>query len=144
MQRKIEYDLIKERYQKLVCKDNKNIVKELSMYGFGDVIDFEIETYSIIDWHKAEYRLCTNFGLTHIKEVFPKMGSYERVHEIPDKDLKQFADWARKKLHISIFKKSHILEELIALRETQKQLLSQGRIIFPELSKQEIEWAGMW
>ena len=125
----IKYLLEKEReYQHLKADDNKKaIVKKLSIYGIRDVVTFS----KIIGGGENVHSI----NLDQLKLISPKLKGYERLYEMPDKNLKALAEVYGRKLNTS---SKQILEELTELRETEKILVHNHEINFPSITDREM------
>lgn len=133
----VDYNLGKSesgKYQQLASKVPA-FVKSLTMYGFGDCFRFERD-------NKDGSTFGSDWGLQNLG-CFKEIGPYERLKDMPLSDLKRLASRISKTLARSS-KAPIILEELVALQDSQKQGVASGRIKFPEISEKELAAAELW
>jgi hypothetical protein len=149
-----EYNLGKTNSGKpsITCNDNTDsIIKDLSMYGFGDCISFYVNGPGSIygsDW-----------GLNNLG-CFKELRNYERLSDMPHQSVEYLA----KRIYELLFMKNpsderyqvkpivdtkdvryiQILEELKTLQKMQKEMVSSGKVVFPEISSEELAWADLW
>ena len=133
----VDYSLGKSesgKYQQLASKD-PIFIKSLTMYGFGDCFRFERD-------NKDGSTFGSDWGLQNLG-CFKELRPYERLKDIPINDLKKLASRISKTL-ARTSKAPIILEELVALQNSQKQGVASGRIRFPEISEQELAAVELW
>ena len=152
----IEYRLGKTnsgKYQQLeVGEGAEAIVKDMSMIGFGDCISFRKK-------NRDGSTFGSDWGLGNIG-CFRELQSYTRLTDVPQQDLKRLAT----RMYELLFMRSRgnkrykveprieetkpkykqILEELTTLQETEKRLLASGKVVFPEISAEELAWQDLW
>lgn len=121
--------------QELSCgEDAGAIVKSMSIHDSGDCIHFEIKTG----------KDCTfgSYWSTNNLRCFKELRGYERLKDIPAEDVRKLAVRMYEllymgdnginapKVSIKNARFRQILEELVALKESQKTFVESGSIIF--------------
>ncbi len=151
----IEYKLGKtnsEKYQQLKCGENSEaIVKDMSMYGFGDCIIFSRKG-------KGDLIFGSTWGLGNLG-CFRELRPYTRLVNMPKQDVRRLAVRMYELLYMDIKARrknvepqvdkskpeyQQILEELATLQETQKKLIASGEIVFPQISYDELAFEDLW
>lgn len=132
-----QYNLVKDNeYYHLKTDDKKAIVKELRIFGFGDIVETSVK--------KDNCNLCSGFPTYRLKIISEKMNNYDRLNEMPKDQLDYLADRIIKDLRISSLKKKQVLEELLTLQNVQNQLIKEDKLRFPKISDKEMNFASLW
>jgi len=133
----VQYNLVKDNeYYHLKTNNKKAIVKELRIFGFGDIVETSVA--------KKDFEYRSGFPTYRLKIKSKKLECYDRFNEIPRDQLNYLADVIVKDLHISIFKKKQVLEELLTLQNVQNQLIKEDKLRFPKISDKEMNFASLW
>lgn len=151
----IEYKLGKiqvSKYDKLYSDDLNCIVRELSIFGFGDCITFKRQTGSNSTF-EASWTL-RNIG------CFKELRSYTRLFEMPPNDIERLAargyealfGGSKGKDYYSTVPKFNqnnpfyrqIVEEMNALKKFELQMIDSGSLTFPKISGHELRWIDLW
>lgn len=125
------------KYQQFACTARSDhLVRSVTMYGFGDAIDFfrknrDGSTYGSM-WS------LTNLG------CFPELGAYERLRDLRLNAVRQLAIRMSRLLFDTGARAKPILEELLILQQAQNAALKSGRITFPAVSAEELAAKECW
>lgn len=152
----IEYKLGRSEtgYQHFSCsKDAKAIIRDMGIYGFGDCIGFHKR-------NRDGSAFGSEWGLRNLG-CFRELRPYDRLMHMPNQAVRNLAAriygllymnyWGGEKWYRTPPKVSgnnprfrQILEELTALQATEKRLAESGKIVFPEISQEELACQDSW
>lgn len=152
----IEYRLGKTnsgRYHQLESDESaETIIKNMSMFGFGDCINFGRK-------NKDGLTFGSDWGLGNIG-CFRELQPYTRLADMSKQDVRRLAARMYELIYMTFGgnerynvepqidetkqEYQQILEELITLQETQKRLIASGEVVFPEISAEELAWQDLW
>ena len=152
----IEYRLGKTgsgKYQQLACAtDSSVIVRELSMYGFGDCVSFFKKRSDTSSYGSS-------WGLYSLA-CFCELQNYTRLIDVPQEGIEKLAARMYELLYLERRGEERykiiplidplqpeygqITEELNILQGTQRDLMAKRKIRFPKISADELRCADLW
>ena len=136
----IEYRLQKSgtgKYQQFACSAaSDNLVRSLTMYGFGDSIDFFRK-------NKDGSTYGSMWSLNNLA-CFPELKSYERLKDMSPSAIRLLATRMSRLLFETGARAKPILEELVVLQQVQAAALKSRRVRFPVVTDTELALRDAW